>query len=43
MKIDLADARIKLETWRKDYNENRPHQSLVHLTQAVYVKSFENL
>ena len=24
----LADAREKLEHWRRDYNENRPHSAL---------------
>ena len=26
--MNLADARKKLEAWRKDYNEVRPHSSL---------------
>jgi putative transposase len=30
--VSLADARAKIETWRRDYNERRPHGSLGHLT-----------
>jgi putative transposase len=30
--ISLADARAKIEAWRQDYNERRPHGSLGHLT-----------
>jgi putative transposase len=28
----LADVRARLEAWRVDYNEHRPHSSLGHLT-----------
>lgn len=40
---DLADAQAKIEDWRIDYNENRPHRSLNQLTPAEYVKNYENL
>lgn len=40
---DLADARTKIEAWRIDYNENRPHRSLGQLTPAEYAKNYENL
>ena len=33
---DLEDARIKLESWRKDYNSNRPHSALGDLTPEEY-------
>jgi putative transposase len=33
---DLLDARAKLETWRRDYNENRPHSSIGNLTPAEF-------
>jgi transposase InsO family protein len=27
--LDLADARSKIERWKRDYNQQRPHSSLV--------------
>jgi putative transposase len=30
--FDLLDARTKLEAWRRDYNEQRPHSSIGNLT-----------
>ena len=35
--VDLADAREKIELWRKDYNEVRPHSSLGYLTPSEYI------
>jgi len=35
----LADARAKLATWRRDYNEVRPHSSLRYLTPADYARA----
>ena len=32
----LADAKAKIEAWRIDYNEHRPHGSLGHLTPTEY-------
>jgi putative transposase len=32
----IEDARQKLEAWRNDYNQNRPHGSLGHLTPSEY-------
>jgi hypothetical protein len=26
--MSLEDAKMKIEAWRKDYNEHRPHSSL---------------
>ncbi|MCJ2081734.1 integrase core domain-containing protein, partial [Methylobacterium sp. J-090] len=26
--LSLADARSKIETWRRQYNESRPHTAL---------------
>lgn len=37
----IADARIKLEAWRKDYNEIRPHSSLNNLPPQVFAQNFE--
>ncbi len=33
----LDDAREKIEDWRRDYNETRPHSSLGDLAPATYV------
>ncbi len=35
--VDLADAKEKIELWRRDYNEVRPHSSLGYLTPIEYV------
>ena len=32
----LAHAQAVIETWRRDYNEQRPHGSLGHLTPREY-------
>jgi putative transposase len=34
--LDLDDARTKIETWRVDYNEVRPHSSLANATPKEY-------
>jgi putative transposase len=34
--VDLDDARTKIETWRIDYNEVRPHSALGNRTPAEY-------
>jgi len=34
--LDLGDARTKIEDWRTDYNEVRPHSSLGDLTPKEY-------
>jgi putative transposase len=34
---DLADAKDKIELWRRDYNEVRPHRSLGYLTPMEYI------
>jgi integrase-like protein len=33
----IADALTKIEAWRLDYNERRPHASLGHLTPTEFV------
>ena len=33
---DLAHAQVQIEAWRRDYNEQRPHGSLGHLTPKEY-------
>jgi len=39
---DLADARAKIEAWRIDYNENRPHRSLNQLTPVEFARNYGN-
>jgi putative transposase len=34
----LRDARTKLEAWRQDFNEVRPHSSLGYLTPGEYAR-----
>src|SRR4051795_4918508 len=31
-----AEAKVVIETWRRDYNEVRPHSSLGYLTPAEF-------
>ena len=40
---DLADAREKIELWRRDYNEVRPHSALGNRTPIEYVKQCAGL
>jgi putative transposase len=35
----LSDARRKIETWRKDYNEQRPHSSLNYLPPTEFART----
>ena len=35
--VSLDDARQKIEGWRVDYNDHRPHGSLGHLTPNEFV------
>jgi putative transposase len=35
----LSDARQKIETWRQDYNEQRPHSSLNYLPPAEFART----
>ena len=34
----IDDAKAKIEAWRVDYNQRRPHGSLGHLTPDEYVR-----
>jgi len=36
--VDLTDAKHRIEAWRIDDNEARPHGSLGHLTPREYAK-----
>jgi putative transposase len=34
----LDDVRARLEAWRVDYNEHRPHSALGHLTPRDFAR-----
>ena len=36
--LTLEDAREKIEAWRLDYNENRPHSSLGNMTPTEFAR-----
>lgn len=36
--MSLADAQMKIEAWRVDYNESRPHSALNWLTPAEFAR-----
>ena len=38
--LSLSDARAKIETWRRDYNAYRPHQSLGGLSPEMYLDEY---
>ena len=38
----LADAQAKIEAWRVDYNQRRPHSSLGHLTPNEFAEQRQN-
>ena len=38
--LDLADAKKKIEKWRRYYNENRPHTSLKFKTPKQFEEEF---
>jgi putative transposase len=40
--VSLADAKAKLEAWRLDYNEERPHSSIGNLTPSEFAKQRQN-
>lgn len=39
--FNVADAREKIERWRRDYNQNRPHSALADRTPAEFVRAAE--
>lgn len=41
--LSLDDARQKLEAWRRDYNEHRPHSALGHLTPREFITKRQDL
>jgi putative transposase len=40
--LSMEDAREKIEKWREDYNEFRPHSSLGDLTPRQFVDKFKS-
>lgn len=36
--LDLADARRKIEEWRQDYNQQRPHSALGYRTPEEFAR-----
>jgi putative transposase len=41
--VDLGDAKEKIELWRRDYNEVRPHSSLGYLTPMEYINQLRGV
>lgn len=39
----LADARLRMDAWRKEYNEDRPHTSLKNQTPREYARAVARL
>ena len=38
--LSLEDARQTLEAWRREYNEERPHQALAGQTPAEFAAAW---
>ena len=38
--VSIEDAQQKIENWRIDYNENRPHSSLENLAPSVFLETW---
>lgn len=41
--IDLVDAKEKIELWRKDCNQVRPHSSLGYFTPMEYINQLRGV
>jgi putative transposase len=39
----LEEAKVKIEAWRQDYNESRPHQALEELAPAEFAARARDL
>lgn len=37
--LSLSDAKLKLDSWRDDYNRNRPHSSIGYQSPEEFAKS----
>jgi putative transposase len=40
--MSFEDAREKVESWRQDYNENRPHSALGNATPEEFAAQIEH-
>lgn len=40
--FSLADARDRIEAWRIDYNTERPHSALSHLTPRAFARQAQH-
>jgi putative transposase len=40
--VDIHDARRKIETWRQDYNRDRPHTALGGMTPKEFAEQFQS-
>jgi len=38
LRVSIEDAQAKIEAWRVDYNQHRPHGSLGRLTPNEYAR-----
>jgi len=36
----LLEARVRIATWRRDYNERRPHSALDYMTPAEFAARY---
>lgn len=41
--LSLEDAKQKIESWRREYNEDRPHSSLNYKTPNEFLKEYNNM
>ena len=41
--LSIEDAREKIEAWREEYNEFRPHSSLGGLTPGQFAEQFRSI
>jgi putative transposase len=39
----VEEAKQRIETWRQDYDESRPHQALAELAPAEFAQRSRNL
>jgi len=40
--LSMADARARINEWKDDYNQNRPHTSLGNLTPAQFADQLKS-
>jgi putative transposase len=41
--VSLDDVRAKIEAWRRDYNQHRPHSALGHLKPSEFITHRQGL